>query len=69
MRALEKADYPSVRGSFTYGKNHYPIQAYYQRVIQKDASGRITNKLVGKVFDKYHRTSTSGNANRATPKR
>ena len=27
--------------------------AYYQRVIQKDASGRITNKLVGKVFDKY----------------
>ena len=53
VRALEKADYPSVRGSFTYGKNHYPIQAYYQRVIQKDASGRITNKLVGKVFDKY----------------
>lgn len=53
VKALEKADYASVRGPFTYGKNHYPIQAYYQRVIEKDGSGRITNKLVGKVFDKY----------------
>lgn len=53
VKALEKADYPSVRGSFTYGKNHYPIQAYYARVIEKDGSGRITNKLTGKVFDKY----------------
>src|SRR5260370_4481264 len=32
VKALEKADYASVRGPFTYGKNHYPIQAYYQRV-------------------------------------
>jgi len=53
VQALTKADYPSVRGSYTYGKNHYPIQAYYLRVVDKDASGRITNKLVGKVFDKY----------------
>ena len=53
VKALEKADYASVRGPFTYGKNHYPIQAYYQRVIEKDGSGRITNKLVGKEFDKY----------------
>ncbi|ARP75142.1 ABC transporter substrate-binding protein [Bordetella genomosp. 6] len=53
VKALEKADYPSVRGSFTYGKNHYPIQAYYARVVEKDGSGRITNKLTGKVFDKY----------------
>ncbi|MNN35309.1 hypothetical protein D3C81_1491580 [compost metagenome] len=42
-----------MRGKFTYGKNHYPIQAYYLRVVDKDGSGRITNKLVGKVFDKY----------------
>src|SRR5260370_99535 len=53
VKALEKADYASVRGPFTYGKNHYPIHAYYQRGIEKDGSGRITNKLVGKVFDKY----------------
>lgn len=53
LQALAKADYPSVRGKFTYGKNHYPIQAYYLRVIEKDGEGRITNKLVGKVFDSY----------------
>lgn len=53
VAALQKADFPSVRGPFTYGKNHYPIQAYYVRVIDKDADGRITNKLVGKVFDNY----------------
>jgi len=51
--ALKKADYSSVRGDFTYGTNNYPIQAYYLRVIEKDADGRITNKLVGKVFDDY----------------
>lgn len=53
IAALEKADFPSVRGPFTYGKNHYPIQAYYARVVEKDSEGRITNKLVGKVFDQY----------------
>ena len=53
VAALEKADFPSVRGPFTYGKNHYPIQPYYVRVIEKDADGRITNKLAGKVFDNY----------------
>src|SRR5690606_40390648 len=53
VQALAKADFPSVRGKFTYGKNHYPIQAYYLRVIEKDGDGRITNKLVGKVFDSY----------------
>lgn len=53
VAALEKADFPSVRGSFTYGRNHYPIQAYYAREVGKDAQGRITNKLVGKVYDKH----------------
>ncbi|WP_144632558.1 ABC transporter substrate-binding protein [Bordetella genomosp. 13] len=53
VAALEKADFPSVRGSFAYGKNHYPIQAYYARQVGKDAQGRITNKLLGKVYDKH----------------
>lgn len=51
--ALKKADFDSVRGEFTYGDNHFPIQSYYVRVIDKDADGRITNKLVDKVFDDY----------------
>lgn len=53
LAALKKADFTSVRGKFTYGVNNFPIQPYYVRVIEKGADGRITNKLVGKVFDSY----------------
>ncbi|MYZ42699.1 ABC transporter substrate-binding protein [Schauerella aestuarii] len=53
LTALKKADFPSVRGKFAYGKNNYPIQAYYVRTIVKDADGRVTNKLDGKVFESY----------------
>jgi branched-chain amino acid transport system substrate-binding protein len=53
LAALKKADFSSVRGEFKYGVNNFPIQAYYARVIEKSADGRITNKLVGKVFDAY----------------
>jgi branched-chain amino acid transport system substrate-binding protein len=53
LAALKKADFASVRGEFKYGVNNFPIQAYYARVIEKGADGRITNKLVGKVFDAY----------------
>ncbi len=48
--ALKKADFSSVRGKFSYGANHYPIQNYYLRVVERDASGRITNKLVETIF-------------------
>ena len=53
LAALKKADFASLRGEFKYGVNNFPIQAYYARVIEKGADGRITNKLVGKVFDAY----------------
>ncbi len=53
LAALKKADFASVRGEFKYGANNFPIQAYYARVVEKGADGRITNKLVGKVFDTY----------------
>ena len=53
LAALKKADFTSVRGPFTYGINNFPIQPYYLRVIEKNANGQITNKLVGKVFDSY----------------
>jgi len=53
LAALKKADFSSVRGEFKYGANNFPIQAYYARVIEKGPDGRITNKLVGKVFDAY----------------
>lgn len=53
LDALKKANYDSVRGEFSYGSNQFPIQPYYVRVIETDADGRITNKLVDKVFNEY----------------
>jgi len=48
--ALASADFKSVRGPFRFNTNHYPIQDYYLRVIEKDAKGRVTNRTVGTVF-------------------
>ena len=48
--ALQKADFKSLRGSFKFNTNHYPIQDYYLRVIEKDGKGRVTNKTLGTIF-------------------
>ena len=53
VKALEKPSYASVRGDFTYGANHYPIQNYYVRVVEKDSDGNLTNKLVGTVLEQH----------------
>ena len=37
--ALEKVDYPSVRGEFRMGPNHFPIQNFYAREVVVDADG------------------------------
>lgn len=49
-KALEAAQFASVRGKFRFNANHYPIQDYYLRVVRKDEKGRITNKLMGTIF-------------------
>lgn len=46
--ALEKADFPSVRGKFTMGNNHFPIQNFYERTVVKDADGNWTT-AIGRV--------------------
>ncbi len=51
-KALEAADFKSVRGAFKFNKNHYPIQDYYLRVVRKDEQGRITNRTIGKIFER-----------------
>jgi branched-chain amino acid transport system substrate-binding protein len=38
--ALEKADFESVRGPFTYNVNHHPIQSYYERQVVKGPDGK-----------------------------
>ena len=49
-RALQAADFKSVRGSFKFNKNQFPIQDYFLRVVRKDEKGRITNRLMGKIL-------------------
>ena len=43
-KALEKADFKSVRGSFKYGPNHFPIQNFYLQDVVKNAEGKLVLK-------------------------
>jgi branched-chain amino acid transport system substrate-binding protein len=59
LKAIKAANYKSVRGDFRYGANNFAIQNYYLRVIAKDANGRIANKVIGTVLERYQdRTAT-----------
>ena len=49
-KAMKSAKFESVRGSFKFNRNQYPIQNYYLRVVGKDAQGRLVNKTIGTVF-------------------
>jgi len=44
--ALEAADFDSVRGKFSFGPNHHPIQDIYVREVVKEGDV-LTNKIVG----------------------
>ncbi|MEJ1169890.1 ABC transporter substrate-binding protein [Variovorax sp. CCNWLW235] len=59
LKAIKAARYKSVRGDFSYGANNFPIQNYYLRVIGKDASGRIANKVIGTVLQNYQDSSSA----------
>jgi len=52
-KAIEAARFESVRGAFKFNTNHYPVQDYHLRVITKDAQGRVTNRMLGKVFENH----------------
>ena len=43
--AMEKANFPSVRGKFSYGNNHFPIQNFYSREVVKDSDGVWTTSV------------------------
>ncbi len=49
-KALEAANFKSVRGAFKFNKNHFPIQNYYLRQVVKDDKGRLVNKTVATIF-------------------
>ena len=51
QKALEKADFKSVRGKFRFGNNHVPIQAFYLQDVVKDAQGEFVLKTVATIVE------------------
>jgi branched-chain amino acid transport system substrate-binding protein len=51
--AMMKADFPSVRGPFTYGHNHFPIQNFYLREVVADGDGVWTTRIVDTVYENH----------------
>ncbi|MCP4769120.1 MAG: ABC transporter substrate-binding protein [Gammaproteobacteria bacterium] len=52
-KALKAADFDSVRGRYTYGNNHMPIQNFYLREVVEDSEGRWTTKIVKTVLENH----------------
>jgi branched-chain amino acid transport system substrate-binding protein len=57
-KAIEKADFKSVRGNFKFGNNHIPIQNFYLQDAVKNADGSYALKTVSTIVendqDKFH---------------
>jgi branched-chain amino acid transport system substrate-binding protein len=51
--ALKKADFVSLRGSFKFNTNGYPIQDFYVVKAVKRADGKYVTETVRKVFEAY----------------
>ena len=51
--ALKRADFKSLRGSFKFNNNHYPIQDFYLTKVAKRSDGRYQTEIVKKVFTDY----------------
>ena len=54
--AMKKADFPSVRGKFSYGNNHFPIQNFYSRKVVKDSDGVWTTSMREVVLKNHQDT-------------
>jgi branched-chain amino acid transport system substrate-binding protein len=59
MRAeMRKVNFASVRGSYRYGNNHFPIQNFYLQDVVKDDEGNFTLKTVATIVkdgqDEFH---------------
>ena len=59
QKALEKADFKSVRGAFKFGNNHFPIQNFYLQDVVKDAKGDYVLKTVATIVKDYQDASHS----------
>jgi len=51
--ALKRADFTSLRGSFKFNANGYPIQDFYLTKVAKRPDGKFQTEIVQKVFENY----------------
>jgi branched-chain amino acid transport system substrate-binding protein len=51
--ALKKADFKSLRGSFKFNNNGYPIQDFYLVKVAKRADGKYQTEIAQKIFENY----------------
>ena len=51
--ALKKADFKSLRGSFKFNTNHYPIQDFYLVKVAKRPDGKYETEIAKKVFTNF----------------
>lgn len=51
--AMEAADFPSLRGEFRFGPNHYPVQDFYLTEVVRREDGKFATSIVEKVLDDY----------------
>jgi len=54
-KEMEKADYKSVRGHFTYGNNHIPIQNFYLQDVVKEGDDYVLKTVATIVKDDQDR--------------
>ncbi len=58
IKAMEKVNYASVRGSYKYGNNHFPIQNFYLQDVVKGADGALVLRTVATIVkddqDNFH---------------
>src|SRR3954453_4923414 len=63
--ALKKADFTSLRGSFKFNVNGYPIQDFYLTKVAKRPDGKFQTEIAEKVFtnygDRYAKDCVPGN--------
>lgn len=52
-KALEKADFKSLRGDFKFNNNHYPIQNFYLVKAVKRADGKYQTEIEKTIFTDY----------------
>ena len=48
--AMEKADFPSVRGTFRFGANHFPVSDFYLCQVVKRPDGKYATETVRKIL-------------------